>query len=369
MPIDTPEALNQLDWLAGNAGPIIRYRLAHELGALPADDVLQSQLLADPEVLKWLDALRNCKRLTGSKDSAAINSAAKLCAYGLRADIPEFRDVLEATFRRFHGGPAWRPGDPATINWHPAAICLIFIGAGYRNDIIDPETVAVRQLDSTAKYFESNAGGIGLEGLLMTPQEKAAAGVSKTWADKHIWTPDAVQHAPKCGEFYTFSHLDSSKYEAQLRFVLESVASERMQRFYETRELEGGYEWFPENGYGRSQPEVPYFFGFFAFDQPGFQPHKFLLYLDLVSKWPGASELPWFREGVEHLEQYRTKDGRYKFPAKYMPERKDSYYLYAASHMRLGEKGRNALEIESTFRMLMLQSMINQSPRSQQTDT
>ena len=99
---------------------------------------------------------------------------------------------------------------------------------------------------------------------------------------------------------------------------------------------------------------MPYFHGFFGFADASFAPSRFLLYLDLVSRYPGAGEIPWFLQGLQHLEKYRVGTDRYCFPASYVPERKTGYYLYSGSMMGLGETGKKRLEVESTFRMLSM---------------
>ena len=109
---------------------------------------------------------------------------------------------------------------------------------------------------------------------------------------------------------------------------------------------------------------MPYFQGFFGFDDPNFAPNMFVLYLDLVSHYPGAGQLPWFQKGIQHLEQFRVEKNRYCFPASYLPEKTGGYYLYAGALMGIGERGKQRLEIESTFRMLSMKrnaSNINNS--------
>jgi hypothetical protein len=99
---------------------------------------------------------------------------------------------------------------------------------------------------------------------------------------------------------------------------------------------------------------MPFFQGFFGYDDQNFTPNMFILYMDLVAHYPGAGEMPWFQKGIQHLEQYRVDQGRYCFPASYLPEKNGGYYLYTGALMGLGERGKQRLEIESTFRMLSM---------------
>ena len=99
---------------------------------------------------------------------------------------------------------------------------------------------------------------------------------------------------------------------------------------------------------------MPYFQGFFGFQDPNFVPNLFILYLDLVSRYPGAAQIPWFQKAIQHLEQYKLAKGTYCFPALYLPEKNGGYYLYSGAMMGLGERGKRRLEIESMFRMLSM---------------
>jgi hypothetical protein len=63
---------------------------------------------------------------------------------------------------------------------------------------------------------------------------------------------------------------------------------------------------------------------------------------------------------MELLETFRTEDGRYCFPGAYLVEAKAGYYV-GGEYMGLEDTRRDArvLEVESTFRMLLLKKLVN----------
>lgn len=76
--------------------------------------------------------------------------------------------------------------------------------------------------------------------------------------------------------------------------------------------------------------------------------------MELMSHFQPARESDWFRKTLQHLQEFE-KDGLYEFPARYMNESKDKYYI-GGGHMSLGEnrKSKAALKIESTAWMLRI---------------
>ena len=63
----------------------------------------------------------------------------------------------------------------------------------------------------------------------------------------------------------------------------------------------------------------------------------------------------WFKERMNHLEEFRTGKGTYLFPKNYMQEKPQGYWVNGF-HMGLGENRRKkpALELESTFWMVKI---------------
>ena len=150
---------SHVEWLLENAGPVIRYRTAHELiGGISSSEErkLRRDLLECAEVQKWLHALESCKRLGGSKDSSAVNSIAKLAAYGLTAEMPELRHLLEAARAKFYLDTPRKPGDPSHLQWQPATLYPMFISICLQSDQHRIELpIVIKHLFSQGNSFQS----------------------------------------------------------------------------------------------------------------------------------------------------------------------------------------------------------------------
>lgn len=85
--------------------------------------------------------------------------------------------------------------------------------------------------------------------------------------------------------------------------------------------------------------------------------HKYnplLLKANLLATFPQVITSKWFAGVMETLQQYVDENGLYHFPKEFLTE-KDSCWMLGC-HMGLGESRRkkNALELEGTFRAIML---------------
>jgi hypothetical protein len=85
--------------------------------------------------------------------------------------------------------------------------------------------------------------------------------------------------------------------------------------------------------------------------------------LELMAHFPIARRSQWFRDGVQHLEGYRTARGTYRFPARYLREQQSGYWVQGA-YMRLEEnrRSRQSLELDSTFRLLKIEKLCQEEP-------
>lgn len=83
--------------------------------------------------------------------------------------------------------------------------------------------------------------------------------------------------------------------------------------------------------------------------------NKLLFWADLLSNFTVSKEFALFKNLLNFLENYRTKDGFYSFPKKFIPEEKRGYFV-SGKYMRLGENRtqKETCLFESTFRVLKL---------------
>jgi hypothetical protein len=75
-----------------------------------------------------------------------------------------------------------------------------------------------------------------------------------------------------------------------------------------------------------------------------------------MGQFPAARRHPWFVNGLDYLHSFQTEKGTYLFRRSYLPEQPNGYWVNGA-RMGLEEdrKTRLAIELESTFWMVMLQ--------------
>jgi len=90
-------------------------------------------------------------------------------------------------------------------------------------------------------------------------------------------------------------------------------------------------------------------------------PERLVLFAELFARFRVATESRWFRDALSVLERHRTCRDTYIFPADYLKEKRNSYYIYAGAHMGLGEnrKKRCWTEVESTFHMLNIKRLMD----------
>ena len=81
--------------------------------------------------------------------------------------------------------------------------------------------------------------------------------------------------------------------------------------------------------------------------------------INLLINFKAARQHPWFKESMNYLESYRTEKGTYTFPAGYLEEKTNGYWVIGV-RMGLEEKRRRNLEAESTFWMAKFKKVLQQ---------
>lgn len=341
-----------IEWLIKSSGPIIKYLTIKELYDSATDkelEIARRELLDCAEVNKWIRNLRESTHLHGSDSHAFENSLAKLAAYGLRAGMDDLSDDIRLVYSRL------TIGEKDNLIIYP-----FFVSIGYlHNQRIF--AYAKKRLDTLYDYakrsFDSFSSSDDATDLLLSKKEKEELHIPSQWKEKHVLKPEITFVIPNCYDFYLFSHM--SDHEEKRAEILRFVHTPKFQRLCKLREFERAYGWDPQKNFCWSTWEMPYFQGYSGFDISNFTPNKFMLYMDLASQFPNSKDIEWINRGMENLEGYKTKDGHYKFPSKYLLERANGYYLYTVARLRLGEAGKAALEIESTFRMELMKKRLN----------
>ena len=94
-------------------------------------------------------------------------------------------------------------------------------------------------------------------------------------------------------------------------------------------------------------------------DNPGPYGQRIIVQrMELLAHFPRARQSGWFQRGLQLLEGFRTEKGTYCFPSSYLLEKRDGYYV-GGGYMGLEDRRRTkqALELESTFRMLLIKKL------------
>ncbi|MBN1579940.1 MAG: hypothetical protein JXA89_04505 [Anaerolineae bacterium] len=331
-------------WLFDNGGPIVRYLTATELledtSGIDLEQLVHD-LLACDEVQRWLDNL-GAGPIHHSRDTAAENALAKLCEYGLQAGIPALDEKA-------------LPYCDLSVDksYYDFEVILVpfLIRAGYWREqaIRDWFIRRLADLQRTAQH--------GSYDLYM--DEKERAGFPKPWAEKQFYklefnpTGDAYP-LPSCYDLYGMAYWPADDLETWQ--AIEAVAAYVIDPAFQT--TPGGYIWNPvkRQGYAAGRVFLACFPILTGFDPERFESNRFVMFVELGARFEAVRGSQWFRDSIAHLEQFCTPGGTYRFPAPYLQEKRNSYYLYAGAHMGLGEnrRGKSAIEIESTFRLLRI---------------
>jgi hypothetical protein len=327
------------EWLLANGGPIIRYRVATELLADRGDidrAQLRRDLLACPEVKRWLTNLGQGP-IHHSCDTSAENALGKLLEYGLSAGGPSAGGAdLDEKVQPFFGRYS---------NFDDALVLTPFlVRAGYgRHPVV--AGWFTRRLAALHRTAQCGAFDFYLN-------EAEAADVPTAWRGKPIYRAafnpvGADFPLPTCFDFYALAYWpkDDSATNRMIEDVVRFISTPAFQA------TAGGYIW------DRARRQC------FAAGRTVLActaPERLVMFLELGASFAIARASLWFQDGLAQLERYRKPQGTYRFPTEMLRETPNSYTLYAGAHMGLGENRKQvqALEIESTFRMLKIKSLM-----------
>jgi hypothetical protein len=323
-----------IEWLFTNSGPILRCRIAVDLmdASSRERERLYQESLATPEVHRWLDNLDQARNIHGSRDTDVENSLAKLLAYGFGREL----DKLDRKVQQILG-------EPRKI-WEPLVLCPYLVQAGYSSHPLVNAwfTERIEMLYQTART--------GSYDFYLTVDE--ARKVPKAWQGKPIYRDEYGHQAgyalPTCFDLYALAFRPSASPIADLDLKCETIAVYLSDPHFQS--TPGGYGWDKQKRQCYAAGRV-----FLACVEPW----RLVLFLELGAHFKAAIRSGWFRQGMEILEGYRTETGTYCFPARLLQE-KVGNHIYGGSHMGMGENRRSrlALELESTFHMLIIQKNI-----------
>lgn len=371
------EDWNLVQWLLQEGGPAIRYRTAVELiGKQESGENEQlTKTLLQTEKVQWLlkqmDSFGPIERvdigvlnaLHGMQPTCLENVIARLLELGLRVGLPVFDTKMER-FRQYVTNPLVRqaldtPEQPTVEGWRAVFIAIIlasyFMRGGYRYDEVIE--FVERRTDRLSRLAAERNYAIHLP-------ETELDGLPKQWVGKSIIRPEmdptiGTTPLPLIHDIFACAYVPTERLSEQTRQKLGEIIAYVTDDRYRSFPPGYGYLWL------KAHSRICYACGW-NLDLPNLDTpnpsaqRKIVQRLELLAHFPAARQSSWFQQGMELLETFRTERGTYCFPRAYLLEMKTGYYV-GGEYMGLEENRRTvkALELESTFRMLLLKKFVN----------
>ena len=339
-----------IQWLIENGGPAIRYRTATELIDDPASlgidvDRLTADLLKSAMVRQWLDRIGlpgSLNSLHSSRPEAFENVCAKLCELGLHAGMLDEFDCKMQPFRQpimLQGGDLWgRRLLASCLNW-----------AGYGDRAI--HACLSERLEAMGQLTRSGTCDIYID-------QDTFGDFPSAFRKRPLVNPQFYGSLPMIWDIYALAHWPEALANDETGRKIDEVIAYILHPDYQA--LDEGY------GVMRAGKRRYYSIGWsihlpgydgFEFGR-GIYPNMLVQRLELMAHFGVARRSPWFRDCVRHLRGFQTTQGTYCFPSPYLREGTSGYWVSGA-YMRLEEnrRARCSLELDSTFRMLKVESL------------
>jgi len=356
-------------WLMDNADAPVRYRTARELlRDEKAAKALETELFDNREVRKWLKNLKpedppqHRSMEHGCFDFCLENALPKLVQLGLHSGISQMRDAVGLYFGRLED--AYKRSDyPDRYTLRLTENMLAF--AGFTDDVVIGMT-----LDGIGRVHDFTSRGI-YDFYLSAEERDTLKKVPAVWKDA------AGFIKPEIFNNYSFSYpliydivgmpamyaLKDPAVDSKINGIIEYISTDEFHNnvydgygiLVEGNGKYHGMGWDPkypgwsdpadyiERGGARVGSGVP----------------KLLFFAQNIVKYPAARKTKWFNELFDYLEKYKTDNGTYLFPKKWIDESQG--YAVQGHHLSFGENRRKKdwLEIESTFYMQTLFKYLN----------
>ncbi len=361
-------------WLLTNGGPAIRYRTATELNNAVGIDIapLATDLLASPMTQAWLARVGgpegNLSGFHHSRPEAFENAASKLCELGLRAGMMPL-DARMVPFRRWLDEQAQAIAEIAEvvydgqtktetqvaldqgIRWFEAILVAARLAwFGYEDQSI--RVCLSRRLETLYTLAQTGNHAIYID------QDTFGDYPNNPFRKRRFVDPQFNGILPSIHDLYALAHYPQDNLDETVRHKIDTVVAYILHPDYQA--LEDGY------GVMRVGPRRYFSMGwsvhlpgYCGFDFDDGQAGMFVQRLELMAHFPAAHTHPWFQKSLAHLESFRTDEGSYRFPARYLKESPAGYWVSGA-YMRLEEnrRARETLVLDSTFRMLWLKKLV-----------
>jgi len=336
-----------------NAGPVIRYRVSHEL--LGDNNIsYENELLSSKLVQKWLSYLNprfGQSQLHNAKPDAFENTMGKLYEFGLRKGIESFDKRVEPFLE-------W-----LKIEAHPFSKILV-VGflcmTGYSEEE-QVDNVVQRRLEIVydyVKHGDLREAYIDTESIGKIPVNFRGYPI----LNSNLQT-EYGSKLPSIHDIQAFLHsgpvMKNKGTQTKAETIIEFILSKEYQALYPDYGVlyEPKTKKFYSMGWSLHLSdyikEHPYSKGIqksICVDQSN------LLRINLLSRTKTARNSVWFKRNLEKLDQYFSEN-LYSFPRSMLRELGSGYWV-SGRRMGLEENRRTsrAITAESTFRMLETRS-------------
>ena len=334
-------------WLVENAGPVIRYRTLREVLEIEDLELISNaldRLLSSKLVKKWLEQLvprMGFHAFHSSQPTAFENAMGKLVQLGLDAGLQQL-DVRTIKFRNWLAESLRSEMYESVGPWNGFSELLLasfLTYAGY--DTTPVRDVMLERLEVANKFAK-----------IFEPEEFYVKDSSKEWLVHprfYLETPNGLPLVHDIRGFASSKWLmQDPTYNSQVENIISVILSSE----YQNLRPNYGYLKHANSYYSIGwSVHLP----FFTPDESLWNHPKHLLALEMMASFKTTRKNQWFKGSLLMLEDYRTEEGHYRFPSKWLPE-KPSGYWDGGSYMALEDnrKKKTALDFESTFRVILI---------------
>ncbi|MFW9769879.1 MAG: hypothetical protein ACFFF9_16895 [Candidatus Thorarchaeota archaeon] len=338
-------------WLVENAGPVIKYRTLREIIQEQDIGIISNSLkglFSSPIVQKWLVRLKpnlGFHHVHSSSPGAFENVVGKLVQLGLHAGLQQF-DSLTLPFRAWLSDRMNEDTPEGVGPWEGFSELLLagFLAyAGY-SDITPVKAMVIERLRK-AHWFVDN---IDFEDFYVKQSRKE-------WLVKPQFYQEVEYCLPLVHDLRGFASspwiFEDKKYNKMVDEILEMILSSEYQNL--------------KNGYGYMEYKHRYYVIGWSIHLPNYltpatdnEMSRLILNLELLAPFETARNSTWFEESLGLLESQQTREGFYRFPRNWLPERPSGYWV-GGHYMALDEDRRkqSAIDYESTFRILKIKRL------------
>jgi hypothetical protein len=369
-------------WLMENGGAAIKFRTAAELMDDCPESIkkdLADQLMENEKVkaslplldnfapVPYFEHIRDFCKIHSSKSTDVEGIVPRLLNMGLRKGMPAF-DERMLKFRKYVDNDYVNealnksqdvPEDRHGIWYLFTAVLLAsyFVWGGYAfEESINMIKRQINLLHKTAsqKIFDIYlTEGEKKDFRLRIPKGKEKVGVIKSGID-----------LPLIYDLFHLAYLPEKAVDNELRQKIDTIIEYILEEKFQSLDEGYGYVFYKSEkgnfynviGCGW-RPVLPCFFNFDS------ERHlrTIVLYLNLMAHFEPAVQSNWFKNCLEHLEQYQTDTGTYRFPPNYLLNKKDGFFVMGGMMGLEDRRTKKGLELESTFWMLLIKKTMRKT--------